>query len=48
MMIYYGSGVNSQLILAPLFLVMMFALAVAVGVLLSALNVRFRDVKHMA
>lgn len=47
MMIYYQTGVSSQMIFAPLFFVMMFALATAVGVLLSALNVRFRDVKHI-
>lgn len=47
LMIYYGVGLNSQIFFAPLFFVMMFALAVAVGILLSALNVRFRDVKHI-
>lgn len=47
MMIYYQAGVHSQMIFAPLFFLMMFALAVAVGILLSALNVRFRDVKHI-
>ncbi len=47
MMVYYQTGVNVQMIFAPLFFMLMFALAVAVGVLLSALNVRFRDVKHI-
>jgi lipopolysaccharide transport system permease protein len=47
MMIYYQVGLNAQMIFAPLFFLMMFALSVAVGVLLSALNVRFRDVKHI-
>lgn len=47
LMIYYRAGVHSQIIFAPLFFLMMFALAVAIGILLSALNVRFRDVKHI-
>ncbi|MFN0140711.1 MAG: ABC transporter permease [Pyrinomonadaceae bacterium] len=47
LMIYYQVGVHSQMIFVPLFFLMMFALAVAVGILLSALNVRFRDVKHI-
>lgn len=47
LMIYYQTGISTQMIFAPLFFVMMFALAMAVGILLSALNVRFRDVKHI-
>lgn len=47
LMIYYGVNLHTQMFFAPLFFVMMFALAVAVGILLSALNVRFRDVKHI-
>lgn len=47
LMFYYQIGISAQMIFAPLFFAMMFALAVAVGVLLSALNVRFRDVKHI-
>lgn len=46
-MIYYQTGLHTQIVFAPLFLFMMFLLAVAVGTLLSALNVRFRDVKQI-
>lgn len=46
-MFYYQSGFHFQMVFAPLFLLMMFVLAVASGTLLSALNVRFRDVKQI-
>ena len=45
MMIFYGVGVTPQLILAPLFVFLAFVVAVMLGTLFSALNVRFRDVK---
>jgi lipopolysaccharide transport system permease protein len=45
MMIYYGVGIGTQLILAPVFVFLAFVLAVTMGTLFSALNVRFRDVK---
>lgn len=44
-MIYYGTAATSQIVLAPLFVLMGVILAVALGTLFSALNVRFRDVK---
>lgn len=47
LMFYYQAGFHAQMVLAPLFLVMMFLLAMAAGTLLSALNVRFRDVKQI-
>lgn len=47
MMVYYQVGLTVQILFAPLFFLMMFALAVGMSVLLSALNVRFRDVKHI-
>src|SRR5687767_7888606 len=45
MMAYYGVSVTSQIVAAALFVAMTFILAVAIGTLFSALNVRFRDVK---
>jgi lipopolysaccharide transport system permease protein len=46
-MFYYQTGLHAQMVFAPLFLLMMFILAIAGGTLLSALNVRFRDVKQI-
>lgn len=45
MMIYFGVEPSSQLLLAPLFILFALGVAVAMGTLFSALNVRFRDVK---
>ncbi|HVF30695.1 MAG TPA: ABC transporter permease [Pyrinomonadaceae bacterium] len=45
MMVYYGIDLAPQLILAPIFIILAFAVAVTLGTLFSALNVRFRDVK---
>jgi lipopolysaccharide transport system permease protein len=45
MMIYFGTSVSWQILMAPVFLLVSVVLAVAVGTLFSALNVRFRDVK---
>lgn len=45
LMIYYQTKVTSSLIFAPLFLILCMVVAVAFGILFSALNVRFRDVK---
>lgn len=45
LMIYFGVTSTVQLIAAPLFVFLAVVLAVAVGTLFSALNVRFRDVK---
>jgi lipopolysaccharide transport system permease protein len=44
-MVYYGVGLNRQIIFAPLFLLLALFQTVAFGTLFSALNVRFRDVK---
>jgi lipopolysaccharide transport system permease protein len=43
--IYYQVSVTWQLVLAPLFLLLAVLQAAAVGILFSALNVRFRDVQ---
>lgn len=45
LMFYYDFGFTAQSLLAPVFLLQAILLAVSVGTLASALNVRFRDVK---
>jgi lipopolysaccharide transport system permease protein len=45
MMLYFGTAPTMQLLFAPLFVLLAFIQAAAIGTLLSALNVRFRDVK---
>jgi lipopolysaccharide transport system permease protein len=45
LMLWFSTAVSLSIIFAPIFLVMAVILAVAVGTLFSALNVRFRDVK---
>jgi lipopolysaccharide transport system permease protein len=45
LMLWFSTAVSLSVIFAPIFLVMAVILAVAVGTLFSALNVRFRDVK---
>jgi lipopolysaccharide transport system permease protein len=47
MMIYYHVQPGRQLLFAPLLLLLMALLAMGVSMLLAALNVRFRDVKHV-
>lgn len=45
LMFYFGTDITPQIALAPVFLLLALLLAVALGTLFSALNVRFRDVK---
>lgn len=45
LMVWYGTFPNIQILLAPVFLLLTVVLAVGFGMLFSALNVRFRDVK---
>lgn len=45
LMIYYGVGLNRQIVFAPIFIVLAITLALSFGTLFAALNVRFRDVK---
>ena len=45
MMVYFGTGVSWQIVMAPLFLLLAFVQTAAFGIFFSALNVRFRDVK---
>jgi len=47
MMIYYGVAPTPFVLLVPLLVVIMILLALGVGFVLAALNVRFRDVKHV-
>jgi lipopolysaccharide transport system permease protein len=44
--VYYRIPVGWNLLLWPLLVVLLFALALSVGMFLAALNVRFRDVKY--
>jgi len=45
LMIYYGVELTRQILFAPLFIGLTILLALSLGTLFSALNVRFRDVK---
>src|SRR5688572_2782791 len=45
LMIYFGTSVTPQILLAPVFILLAAGLAATFGTLFSALNVRFRDVK---
>ena len=45
-LVYYHTGVGWSLLLWPLLVAQMTMLALAIGVFLSAVNVRFRDVKY--
>lgn len=45
LMFYFGVSITSQIIYAPIFLLLAILLAASLGTLFSALNVRFRDVK---
>ncbi len=45
LILYYGIEPTSGILLAPVFLILAFVMAAALGTLLSALNVKFRDVK---
>ena len=46
MMVYYGIGVSWSVLTLPLLLLLALSTALAVGLWLSALNVRYRDVGH--
>ena len=45
LMIFYGVALSWQIVFAPVFIVLAVTLALSVGTLFSAVNVRFRDVK---
>lgn len=46
LMYYYGVTLTSAILVLPLFVLMTVVAATSVGILLSAVNVQFRDVKH--
>jgi lipopolysaccharide transport system permease protein len=46
LMIYYGVELQRGLMLLPLLVLLTTLLALAVGMLMSALNVRYRDIRH--
>jgi len=46
MMLWYGVVVTSSILAIPLFIILALVTALAVGLWLSALNVRYRDVGH--
>ena len=47
MLVYFRIGVDWTLLLVPLFVVLTFLTAAAVGVWLAAVNVRYRDVRYI-
>lgn len=47
LMLWYGVPFREKLLLLPLFLAVAFAAALAAGIWLSALNVKYRDVKYI-
>jgi lipopolysaccharide transport system permease protein len=46
MMVWFGTMPTSGILLLPVFLLLAFATALAVGLFASALNVKYRDVAH--
>jgi len=46
LMVYYGVGMTWNLLMAPALVAMTALLAVAVGMWTSALNVKYRDIRH--
>ena len=46
LMIYYHVGLHAGMLLLPVFIVMTIMLALGIGMLMSALNVKYRDVRH--
>ncbi|HET6892448.1 MAG TPA: ABC transporter permease [Pyrinomonadaceae bacterium] len=46
LLIYYGVGLSWSVVMLPLFLVLATLLALGVGMLMSALNVKYRDVRY--
>jgi lipopolysaccharide transport system permease protein len=46
LMAYYGAGLHASLLLLPLLIVLVTLLALGVGMWMSALNVKYRDVRY--
>ena len=47
MMIYYRVGVTANIVILPVLVVLITLLALGVGMLLAALNVKYRDVRYL-
>jgi lipopolysaccharide transport system permease protein len=47
MMAYYGCALGVRIVLAPVFVLTAMCIALGAGLWLSAINVRFRDVRHV-
>lgn len=45
LMVYYGVGPSWGILMLPILIVLLTALALAFGILMSALNVKYRDIK---
>jgi lipopolysaccharide transport system permease protein len=46
LMVYYGVAVDAAILLLPVFVALIAVIALAVGLWLSALNVKYRDVRY--
>jgi lipopolysaccharide transport system permease protein len=46
LMIYYGTGLHLQFLMLPVLIVLVTLLAAGVGIWLSALNVKYRDIRY--
>lgn len=46
LMIYYGLRLHSSILLFPMLVILTTVLAVGIGMWLSALNVKYRDIRH--
>src|SRR5262249_6822006 len=46
MMIYYGVGLTINILMLPVLIVLTTLLAIGVGMWMSALNVKYRDIRH--
>jgi len=46
LMIYYGVGLQRGLVLLPVLILLTTLLALGVGMLMAALNVKYRDIRH--
>lgn len=46
LMLYYGIGLTANILLLPLLVLLTTTLAIGVGMWMSALNVKYRDIRH--
>lgn len=46
LMIYFGVGITLHVLMAPVLVVLLVLLAVGVGMLMAALNIKYRDVRY--